>query len=151
MTQVVPKGNTKAWRSEGLTIDLDAQEWGDEIGRELLKHVKESIMAGLSPNGASNPPLDPDGNQGRRAARGERPRARGFTSERKFIDSLICVKDTANKKTATYYVTTDREGTFKGWLDREKRLAGVDYFDLGNKVPTVIAKVVKRLMKDAIK
>ena len=150
MTTVIKRSAADHWRTDGLEIDIDAQEWGDEIARALLKHVKESIMAGKSPSGSPNPPLDSRGWQGKRAAKGLRPKARGFTDKRKFIDSLYAAKQAANKKFCEYWITTDREGTFKAWLEREEP-RGADYFDVGPAVDKVISSVVKRLLEDVAK
>lgn len=72
----------------GITIEIQAQEMSVAIGPESLcdavtraitAYHADAIETGKAPAGGSQRPLDPDGEQGRRARQGKRPNARGNT------------------------------------------------------------------------
>lgn len=67
--------------SEALDIAIGPQSLCDVVTRALTKHHAESIAQGKRPGGGSQEPLDPKGEQGRRAADGNRPKARGNTGK----------------------------------------------------------------------
>lgn len=63
--------------AEELTAAIGAASLCDYVSRGLLMHHADAIERGQRPSGGPQAPLDPDGEQGRQAAKGKRPSARG--------------------------------------------------------------------------
>ena len=79
------KGGKAVWGSTwsvtfNLDPNLDAGSLADLVSDVVLQEHLQAVQAGVrSDSGAPQPSLDPKGQQGARAAKGERPNKRGFT------------------------------------------------------------------------
>lgn len=73
----------------GLTVNVGAASLCDVVTQALLVHHARAIKAGRRPGGAGQAPLDPDGGQGRLAAEGGRPSARGFTGKEDSLPNIL--------------------------------------------------------------
>jgi hypothetical protein len=78
----------------GLDVRIDQDEFSvaigalslcDAVSRALLALHADAIEDGQRAGGGAQAPLDPEGHQGRKAAHGERPAARGNTGTAKAI------------------------------------------------------------------
>lgn len=146
-TTVIPKSRSLHWRSEGLTIDLEMDDWGKDIAAAVLEHTIDQIQLGNKPSGEPQPPLSRTGQAGRRAAKGLRPDARGFTNRARFIKSLRVQRHKVTRTKAEYFIATSP--FFHGWLSQEEG-RGAEYFSVEGAVQKIVDKVVaKRAAKMA--
>lgn len=138
------------WRTKGLKVDLGANRWCRYIGVKLLKHIKHSIQLGLIASGGPQKPLKPETSRARKAAKGTRPKARGFTEHGIFVHSLVLRKLSASKVKASYAITTDKPEVFEDWLVDEKA-RGVDYFPVHGDVARLIENALDTMIRRAVK
>lgn len=75
--------------SEGLDVAIGAASLCDYVSRALLQHHADAIEEGRRPSGGAQAPLDPEGQQGRKAAEGRRPNIRGNTGTDRSIPRLL--------------------------------------------------------------
>jgi hypothetical protein len=84
-TSVTKNGTTLGIKieiqSDELNLAIGPESLCDVVTRALTKHHEEAIASGRRPSGGSQSPLDPQGEQGRRAKAGKRPSARGNTGK----------------------------------------------------------------------
>ena len=76
-------------QGDALELSIGAGSLCDAVSTALLLHHSRAIKAGRRPGGASQAPLDPDGGQGRLAAEGKRPSARGFTGKDESLPNVL--------------------------------------------------------------
>lgn len=138
------------WRTKGLKVDLGANRWAKFIALRLLKHVKHSIQLGLVPSGGPAKPLKPETSRARKAAKGTRPKARGFTEHAIWMHSLVARKIRGDKVRATWAITTDKPEVFEEWLIDEKN-RGVDYFPVHGDMARLIESCLDTMIKRAVK
>jgi hypothetical protein len=75
--------------SEGLSVNVGAASLCDYVSTALLMHHSAAIKAGRRAGGSAQAKLDPDGGQGRLAAEGKRPSARGFTGKAESLPNIL--------------------------------------------------------------
>lgn len=74
---------------DALELSIGAGSLCDAVSTALLLHHAQAIKAGRRPGGSSQAPLDPEGEQGRAANAGHRPRARGFTGNPDSLPNVL--------------------------------------------------------------
>lgn len=75
--------------SQGLEINVGAASLCDYVSRALLLHHANAIKSGRRASGSTQAKLDPDGGQGRLAAEGKRPSARGYTGKDESLPNVL--------------------------------------------------------------
>lgn len=141
MTAILRKSNSKHWRvPEDLAIDLRASALADRVAGVVLKMHRSAIVAGVRvSDDASQPPLDPKGQQGRQAAKGRRPPHRGNTGKTNgFPRALRRGKTTRARGETNASVVIEAPGKFTGWLEREDRFRDVEYLSTDGLVAEAI-------------
>lgn len=136
------------WSTRGLKLDLGADRWARVIGSRMLKHIRHSIQLGLSPAGGGQKPLKEGTGRDKKADRGKRPKARGFTEHAIFVRSLALRKVASTKRKANYLITTDMPEVFGEWLVDEKS-RGVDYFPITGDMARLVEKTLDDLIRRA--
>lgn len=139
----------KNFKAEGLSFDLSASRWAKAIANAMLKHIKVSLRKGNKPSGERQPPLAPDSSRAKKAAKGKRTKARGFTEYRIFINSLKIKSLKKSKRQASYLIGTNLPEVFDEWLLREKG-RGADYFPIHGDMAKLVQDVADDLLKKAI-
>lgn len=74
---------------EALELAIGAGSLCDAVSTALLLHHTRMITAGRVPSGGAQRRLDPDAQQGRRAAKGQRPNVRGFTGNAESFPNIL--------------------------------------------------------------
>jgi hypothetical protein len=128
---------------EDLAIDLRASALADRVAAEVLKIHKRAIIAGVrADDGTAQPPLDPTGQQGRKARQGRRPPHRGNTGNPKGFPRTL--RRGATKKArgdTNTTVTIVADGRLGPWLGREDDKRGVQYLFTTGEVAEAIERV----------
>lgn len=78
--QTVPRGKDPSWRSEGWAPNYDSASLVDYVSDVMLAELRDAITGGRKPSGGPQRELKPGTGAARQAARGHRPRARGWTA-----------------------------------------------------------------------
>lgn len=102
--------------SEGLELAIGASSLVDYVSTALLLHHVAAIKAGRTPGGSAQAKLKPDAGQGRLAAEGKRPAARGWTGKQENLPDLL----TRSVITSQEGVTLER-GTASGPRQRSAK------------------------------
>lgn len=79
---VIPPSKDPAFRTAGWSPTWDAASLVDYVADVILSEHMHAITSGEMPGGGAQVPLSERGQQGKRAAAGHRPKARGFTPKR---------------------------------------------------------------------
>lgn len=79
---VIPPGTEPSWKSVGWAPDLSPAGLVDYVSKVVIAGNRDAVMAGNAPSGVPQTPLKSEGQQGRRASRGNRPNARGWTGRK---------------------------------------------------------------------
>lgn len=139
--------------SEEFAVAIGAASLCDYVSRGLLLHTAGSIETGKRPSGGAQRPLDPEGQQGRKAAEGRRPNTRGNTGTERSIPQLL----TRSEVRATGKVTRIGRGGelgytahatiypgagLQGQFIAEEDAQGIEYFAVTGDADRVIEQVV---------
>lgn len=144
MTVILKRSNSAAWRvPKELSLDLRATALTEMVATAVIEHLKASALAGVSPvDGTPHTPLDRDGTQGRRAAKGLRPTHRGSTGRPKGLPFAIKrFKGTKHNAPDTMSEVVISVGASPTWLEKERADGNVFISTEGN-VQTAIDAAV---------
>jgi hypothetical protein len=144
MTVILKKSNNAHWRvPQDLAIDLRASALADRVAAEVLRIHKASIIAGVrADDGTAQPPLDPKGQQGRKAAQGRRPPHRGNTGNAQgFPRTLRRGKTKKARGETNVSVTIEADPRLGPWLGREDDKRDVQYLFTTGEVADAIERV----------
>lgn len=143
---LINPSNAKNYKADGCKIQLGASRIAKGVANEVLKHIKKSIRTGMRPEGGGQKPLKPDTSRAEKAAKGKRPKARGFTEHRRFVRSLRIRSAKRGKWTAAYEIASDMAEVFDPWqIDELAR--GVDYLPIRGDVEKVVNDVMDKVMQ----
>lgn len=146
---VVKPGKDPSWRSEGWAPTFDAASLVDYVADVVLAQTRDAIMRGESPAGGPQRPLDPEGQQGREAAHGRRPTARGYTGKRNSFPMKI--RRAKMRKSPGYARVVIRPGVkHRFFVQQDADRYGVEYFSTDGTVAALIEEATKVWLKAAL-
>lgn len=145
---IIPKRVTKNYKSDGLSLELDAGTIAKLIAEELTAHITRSIDRNIQPDtGSGKMALNPKGMAGRAASAGKRSSARGVTRKGTFPRSFSVRKFRGKQKGKAQI----RLGAFFGdWLTNEDR-RGVRYTSVEGKSEDVVDKALASAVEKMVK
>lgn len=139
----LPQGKDPAWRADGWAPELSPESLVDYLSDVVLAAHRDAIIAGRVPSGEPQRPLDPEEHQGLDAAKGKRPKARGFTG---LTDSfpLKIRRGKIQRFAGGARVVIAPGKKHRGFVANEAKNRGVEYLTVDGDVDALIGVATER-------